>query len=494
MTAPATEAQAATERPRVGWPTLILYGFGACSTGIKMRALSSFLLIFYNQAMGMSPAAVALAITIITVFDAIVDPVTGYLSDNLRSRWGRRHPFMYASALPLALAFYFLWNPPAWITPDGLFFYLVACLMVLRLFDTFFELPSIALAPELVEDYDRRTVIVSMRIFFRTLAGALFTVAAFQIFLPEDKGGVTSKEGYFAFALAGSAVMMISIITSTMATHRFIPWLRKPDAAATHAVAQGKDFFGDTLRLLRVPAARVMLITGMLVAVVSGARTGLDLYFGLYFWELSQAQLSLMATLTAVATLVGALVVSPVAVRLGKRNGIVALYIIGFLNGAIPIVLRLAGWLPENGTTAIVVIIAAESFLQGLLYVMSAAMMNSMLADVVEELEVKTGKRSEGLLFSADAFFSKAVSGVGVLISGGILGLIAFPARARPGAVPAEMLWNLGAVYVPAVALFTVGVIFTLTRFPIDRARHAHNLALLEARRDSAAAGAAAAT
>ncbi len=480
MTAPGS-AEAA-ERPRVGWPTLILYGVGACSTGIKMRALSSFLLIFYNQAMGMSPARVAFAITLITVFDAVVDPLTGHLSDNFRSRWGRRHPFMYLSALPIALAFYFLWNPPSWVTSDGLFFYLLACLMVLRLFDTFFELPSIALAPELVEDYDRRTIIVSLRIFFRTLAGALFTVAAFQIFLPESRGGVTDRGGYANFALAGSAVMLVSILLSATATHRFIPWLRKPERDAAGKPSH-RDFFGDVLRLVRVSAARVMLITGMLVAVASGARTGLDLYFGLYFWELSQNQLSLMASLTAAATLIGAFVVGPFTARIGKRNAVLAVYIAGFLNGALPVLLRLLGFLPENGSPALLAILATEYFLQGLLYVMSAAAMNSMLADVVEEIEVRTGKRAEGLLFSADAFFSKAVSGLGVLISGGILALIAFPAKARPGSVPMEMLWNLGAVYLPSVGLLTLFVLVTLSRFPIDRARHEANLALLAERR-----------
>lgn len=490
MTGPQVVREAPASRPALGWPTLILYGFGACSTGIKMRALSSFLLIFYNQALGMSPATVALAITIITVFDAVVDPVTGYLSDNFRSRWGRRHPFMYASALPIAVAFFALWNPPSWVGPEGLFFYLLACLMVLRLFDTFFELPSIALAPELIEDYDRRTLIVSMRIFFRTLAGALFTVSAFQIFLAEDRGGVTNPDGYFGFALAGSVVMAVSILTSTFATHRFIPWLRQPDAAAMEEQAslasRGGSFFAHVIRLLRVPAARVMLMVGMLVAIVSGARTGLDLYFGLYFWQLTQAQLALMASLTAAATLVGTFLVAPFATRFGKRRAIVIVYTLAFVNGVGPVAARLLGWLPPNGTDAIVAIVAVEAFLAGLLYVMSAATMNSMLADVVEELEVKTGQRSEALLFSADAFFSKAVSGVGVLISGGILSLISFPSKADPATIDPVMLWNLGAVYVPIIAVFTGLVILTLARFPIDRERHARNLAALEGRQEQA--------
>ncbi len=456
---------------------MVLYGFGACSSGVKSRALSSFLLIFYNQAVGMTPAAVALAISLITVFDAIVDPLTGQFSDNFRSRLGRRHPFMYAAAIPLALGFFLLWNPPTWIPGDYLFVYLLGCLMVIRLFDTFFELPSLALVPELIENYNRRTIIVSMRIFFRTISGLLFTIAAFQLFLPEESGGVTDRDGYFTFALVGSSVMLVSILVSTISTHRFIPWLRRPDTGRKRT-----NFFRDVWRLVRNQPARAMLIVGMLTAVASGARNGLDLYFGVYFWEFTQAQLSILTTLMAVAALGGAVLVPFVSGRLGKRTGAITVYSLGFANGALPIVLRLMGLLPQNGSSELFILLAVESFVQGVLYVMGAVLLNSMLNDVVEEVEVETGHRSEGLLFSADAFFTKAVSGLGVLVSGGILTVIAFPAQAERGAVAPEVIWNLGAIYIPIIAAITAIVVIVLLRFPITRARHEGNLQTLRER------------
>ena len=456
---------------------MMLYGLGACSTGIKMRALSSFLLIFYNQALGMSPTKVALAITIVTVFDAIVDPLTGYISDNTRSRFGRRHPFMYASALPIGLSFFFLWNPPSWISENGLFFYLIGCLMALRLFDTFFELPSLALAPELVEDYHRRTSIASIRIFFRTLAGALFTIAAFQVFLAPNRGGVTGRSGYLSFAVVGSAVMVLSILLSSAATHRFIPWLKKPERIVETKARFLRDGFG----LLRVPAARIMLAAGMLVAVVNGARTGLDLYFGLYFWGFSQSQLAFLATLTAIATLIGVVLLQPISRQVNKRKSLMIIYTVAMANASLPILLRLMGLLPANGHPVLYVIIAMETVFQGILYIMSASIMSSMLSDVVEELEVRNGRRSEGLLFSADAFFSKAVSGIGVLISGGVLWLVNFPSKAPPGSVPAATLWRLGAAYLPASLLLTVVVLLLIRRFPIDQVAHEKNLEAIAA-------------
>jgi GPH family glycoside/pentoside/hexuronide:cation symporter len=462
-------------RPRVGWLTTLLYGLGAASTGVKMRALSSFLLIFYNQSLGLAPTSVALAISIITVFDAVVDPLTGFASDRLRSRWGRRHPFMYAAALPVAGAFYLLWNPPAGLGDGGLFAWLLVCLMALRLFDTFFELPSLALGPELVQDYDGRTILVSSRIFFRTMAGVLFAIAAFQIFLPESDGGVTSREGYRSFAIAGSVVMFASIVTSALATHRFIPWLAKPESKRL----SGLSFFADIGRLLRNRPARIMLAVGMLVAIVNGARSGLEIYFGLYFWGLSQAQLTTVTAVTAAGTLLGALAAPQLSRRLGKRLGVLCGYVSAIAVSLLPILARLADWLPGGASPLTFSILVGQAFLQGLLYVVTAVLMNAMLADVVEDVEVQSGRRAEGLLFSADAFFSKAVSGLGVLIAGGVLALVRFPEDARTQGVSPEVAWNLGATFLPLTLVFSLAVIFLLAAFPIDRQRHAANLAKL---------------
>lgn len=469
------------DRPPVGWLTILFYGVGASSTGVKMRALSSFLLIFYNQSLGLPPTTVALAISIITVFDAVVDPLTGFASDRLRSRWGRRHPFMYAAALPVAGAFYLLWNPPDGLGNGALFAWLLVCLMALRLFDTFFELPSLALGPELVQDYDRRTVLVSSRIFFRTMAGVLFAIAAFQIFLPESSGGVASREGYRSFAFAGSAVMFVSILISALATHRFIPWLAKPELKPL----SGLSFFADVWRLLSNGPARIMLTVGMLVAIVNGARSGLEIYFGLYFWGLDQAQLATMTAVTAAGTLLGAVAAPQLSRRLGKRLGVLCGYVSAIAISLLPILARLAGWLPAGTSQLTYSILIGQAFCQGVLYVVTAVLMNAMLADVVEDVEVESGRRAEGLLFSADAFFSKAVSGLGVLIAGAVLALVRFPDDARAQGVSPDVAWNLGAVFLPLTLVFSLAVIFLLAAFPIDRHRHAANLAQLSARRSA---------
>ena len=92
--------------------TRLAYGFGSAAFGIKDAGLQIFLLMFYTQIVGVPAPLVGLALTIALVLDAISDPIVGYWSDNFRSKWGRRHPFMYASAIPVAVTYFLLWTPP----------------------------------------------------------------------------------------------------------------------------------------------------------------------------------------------------------------------------------------------------------------------------------------------------------------------------------------------------------------------------------------------
>ena len=121
--------------------TKLIYGFGSIAFGVKDQGFSYFLLFFYNQVIGLPAIVVGSAIAIALAADAFIDPIIGQFSDNLRTRWGRRHPLMYASAIPLAVAYWFLWNPPAW-DQKSLFFYLVAIAIVVRTFISLYEVPK----------------------------------------------------------------------------------------------------------------------------------------------------------------------------------------------------------------------------------------------------------------------------------------------------------------------------------------------------------------
>jgi Na+/melibiose symporter-like transporter len=142
----------------------------------------------------------------------------------------------------------------------------------------------------------------------------------------------------------------------------------------------------------------------------------------------------------------------------------------------------MAGLAPENGTTALFVLLFVETIINGALAIATGILLASMIADVVEDSEVKTGRRSEGLLMSADNLFKKMVSGVGVFVSGLMLTWISFPQNAKRGAVDQSILNDMAWTYLPAaVVLYGVGIVGLLF-LRVSRERHEQNLATLRER------------
>jgi glycoside/pentoside/hexuronide:cation symporter, GPH family len=113
--------------------------------------------------------------------------------------------------------------------------------------------------------------------------------------------------------------------------------------------------------------------------------------------------------------------------------------------------------------------------------VVSGALVTSMLADTVEENEIRTHQRTEGLYFAAAFFVQKCVSGLGIFMGGLVLGWVKFPEGARPGLVPAPVLRNLALTYVPLIVVLLAISIFCIQFYRIGRAGHNSNLARLHA-------------
>lgn len=468
-----------SEIPPLKIHTKLLYALGAVANAVKGRGLATFLMIFYNQVVGLSPTTVSTILMLALIFDAFVDPLVGQVSDNFRSRLGRRHPFMYAAALPVSVAYFLLWNPPQGWSDPAIVAWLVVCLLTVRLFDTFFELPSSALAPELTRDYDERTSLVSMRAFFTVIGGLGMTVAAYQYFLrenPDGTGGILARDGYLAYSAVSALLIFVVILISTAGTQSRIPYLRQ---APTRKITL-KAMAREVAQTLNNRAFVIATLTGMFIAVAAGSKNGLEIYFALYFWELTQSQLA-MLTVVGVAGSLGGVAIAPhVARALGKKRGAILMFASALAVGITPITLRLFGLMPPNGTDLLYWILIAETFLNSGMAVATGVMLVAMVADVVEDAEVKTGRRSEGLLMSADNLFKKAVSGVGILIAGAVLSLVAFPEGAQRSQVDPDILQNMGLVYLPIVTLLYGLGIVCLSLFNIDKAKHEENLRKLE--------------
>src|SRR6202047_177950 len=261
--------QSTSDRPQLTLWNNIMYGVGSAAFGVHQAILTSGLMLFYNQVVGLPAAWVCAAMAVTLIFDAICDPLIGEWSDHTRSRWGRRHPFMYASAVPAAISFYFLFDPPLGWSQSHLLAYMAVMLVTVRVLLSFYEIPSSALGPELTLDYDQRTSLMSSRFFFGTLGGAAMTVLALQVFLRKDAThplGLLSPAGYRETGLVAAVVIFLSIMISCLGTHRFIRSLvHSPRVRGTW-----REKFAEVSGTLTNRSFLALTISGIIGAIATG--------------------------------------------------------------------------------------------------------------------------------------------------------------------------------------------------------------------------------
>ena len=462
---------------KVDFQTRLYYGFGAVANGALSNGFNYLLLFYYSQVIGLRADLVSLGILIALIVDAVSDPMVGYISDNCHSRWGRRHPFMYAAGIPVAIAYYFLWSPPAW-DEDALFLYFVCISILIRTLITFYDIPATALVAELTDDYDQRTEMMSFRFFFGWWGGLTMAVLNYLVFLPEDKGGLEYVEGWTNYGLTASLVLMVSIYVSALGTHRHIPNLRQPPPRQSFSMKRTARELKETL-LNRSFLA--LFVSALLQAVAAGVSTSLSIYFSRHFWELTSAQIGYMNLPYFLSAFVALMLAPLVSRRFGKKVGGMAVMGTAFAMAPMPYILRVFGLFPENGSDLLFWTLLVFNTVEVTLIVMASSLIAAMIADVVEDSEIKTGRRSEGIFFAANSFAQKAVNGLGVVVAGQILWYIQFPAQAKPGEVPQETLFDLAYIYVPVLLFFYLIALSVLSLYRINREGHTENLRRLSA-------------
>ncbi|HEY1881284.1 MAG TPA: MFS transporter, partial [Caulobacteraceae bacterium] len=195
------------------------YGFGSVAYGASATAAGLFML-FLNQVVGIPAATAGAMILASLVIDAIFDLVIGRWSDRLKSRLGRRHPFMYAAALPTALFFYLLWHPPRDLPLASLVLVMVAIMMATRISISLYEIASSALTPELTSDFDDRTSLQAWRWLFLLIGLTGSSLLLNEVFLGGARSGVLYREGYENWSVAIVGVIVASILLSALGTQK----------------------------------------------------------------------------------------------------------------------------------------------------------------------------------------------------------------------------------------------------------------------------------
>lgn len=421
--------------------TKIAYGSGQVAETVKSTGFDLFLFFYFTQVLGLSGALAGTAVMIALTFDAVTDPLAGRLSDNWRSTRGRRHPFMFAAALPLALAWFGLFMPPDGLDQIGLFLWLTGFAILVRGAMTVYYVPYLALGAELTTDYHERTSVAAWRGISGVLGATPVILIGIPLFFPdtaEFENGLLNPAGYPKVALSGAIIMVMAILLCAWGTRDRIPAL--PSAPDSSQRTRLRD---DAAAAWSNMSFRALFIGTMLVAISIGVIQTLNVHLNVYFWRLPSSAIAFLATGALIGWIVGIVLAGPMHRRFDKKPTIIVAALTASLAGNIAVAGKLAGVFPEQGATLFVPLILLLLFVGGAASGMAIITGGSMMADVAHQHAIRTGRNQEGFLFSATAFTGKLAVAVGYFIAGVGLDLIAFPLQSEPSEVSPDAVIRL---------------------------------------------------
>jgi Na+/melibiose symporter-like transporter len=449
--------------------TKVAYGLGTLAFGIKDHGFGALLMLYYNQVIGLPASWVGTMIMLAMVVDAVVDPLIGHWSDNFVSPLGRRHPFMYASAIPVALSYLLLWAPPK-ADPAWQCAWLLATAIAVRVSVSFFEIPNAALTTEFTADYEERTSLSTYRGVFLAIAMGVMAIVTFKYFLrptADGRPGQLNPAGYAAYSRFAAALMFLSVLVSSWGTQD------RGRALVPHRAADrqgGHGFLRNLRQVLLDGTYASMLGANFFFALAVGISGTLGVYLLTYYWRATADQIGIVTGSSVLSLLFGVLIVSltrrydkkPVALILlaGTVVSCILLISLGLLGLAPADTARMLPWLVLQNIVAISCILALT------------ILVASMVGDVGDYFRLKTGSHIEGLMFSTLVMINKSVSGFGVFIAGAILALVHFPEKAQPGEIGQPIILSLGWVYVAGIVVLCLLSLLCLRAFPLTRASH----------------------
>jgi GPH family glycoside/pentoside/hexuronide:cation symporter len=467
---------------RAGLPLWVklVYGSGDWGMASFNTLRQIFYAIFLTDVVGLDPRLASIAALGGIVWDAINDPIVGTISDNLRTRLGRRRPFLLIFAIPFALCFLLLWWAPPWQNPLALMLTVMAAYMLSDTVQTLVTVPFFALTPDLAQDYDERTSLTGYRMAFNLLASLATAVAAPTIVDEVLRAGYTQQQGYLVVAaLFGGLAAIPFLLIGALLRER--PRPAAEQAVRTSFVESARAAWGNVPFRFATLLYMLNWITFDLVALM--------LPFYLVYWIaggnlLAKANL-LGVSLALESAVLGVLLIVAVlalpfwtwlARRLSKRSA----YIVGMVFwAAVQIVLVTA----RPGQIDFVMVLAV---LAGLSVSTAHVLPEAIFPDVIEWDELRTRRRREGIYYGVKNFIRKLTGALAIFMALQVLGWFGYqtpPEGASQFAQPASALAAIRFLTGPVGALLLLSAVGAAWFYPLTRERHARIRRLLARRR-----------
>jgi glycoside/pentoside/hexuronide:cation symporter, GPH family len=412
-------------------------GFGVCDLGgnLLFTAMGFWALNYLTDTVGLTAAAAGFAIMIGKIWDAVTDPVMGYISDRTRSRFGRRRPYILLGAIPLGLSMWFFFTNPGFGNPVALLVWATVALCMLNTTLTIVNIPYSALTPELTSNYNEQTILNSWRFGFAIIG----TILGAAIVLPTVQSFPTRSAGFSAAGLIMGSIMALTALI-TFAT------VREPGHETKELPTTG--LLQTYLSVFRNKAFVILIITYALNILAINFLQGILVYYFKYIYHAEAKTTGAMVILLCIA-----MAVIPLSIPLSKKIGKKATYQAGFsLLSLTCFVLYFAGH--RLGINFFYIMMGLAGVGLGLAYVAPWA----MVPDTIEWDAVKTGNRKEGSYYGMWTFISKLGQALSIATSGFILGRSGYIADAEQTATAIGAIRLLlgpipGIVFLAAIAV-----------------------------------------
>ena len=481
--------------------TKFSFGFGQIGEAAFSAITLTFLSLYYNQALGLNIDLVGWALGLSILSAAISAPVVGAFSDRFRSKWGRRHPFLLAAAVPLALSLYFLFSPPEFLRAVKagadlppqvpLFIWMVSWNILARFFLAVYLVPSVALAAELSSDYNERASIFSFQSMFGYGFGTSLGYLAWQMLAGTSRraydGEIVPRHldaaNYPPLIIFGCCSVVIGIFIRILGTRKEISHLDQPsdDMPRFSLFAVVRDIFQTWQNRNYL----FLLLAAVSLMLSSGLGESIGPYLGTYYWEFEGAQLKCFSIAIMMGAMLGAWV-TPIWIRRFEKRpvciGLIAAYSI---IAPIPILDRLTGLnilTPANHTPQLLPFLLVHTAICYHCMAGLGVCVMSMLADIIDQNTLKTGHVKTAIFYSARGLFSQASRSLAILVGGfAMMHLVKMPVGAVPGKVGMDVVNRLGMLFVLRLTGTFISI-FLYAQYRLSRAEHAEIRGELEKR------------
>ncbi|MEE4282139.1 MAG: MFS transporter [Pseudomonadales bacterium] len=459
----------AGQSKRVSWRTIIAYGAPAMGAGYMYLLLSLYMMKFATDILLIAPAVMGIIYSASRIWDAVSDPLVGYLSDRTTTRLGRRRTWILASCLPISAGFYMVFAPPVSLDESGLIVWTAIAVIGFYSAMTLFFVPHLSLGAELSDDYHERSRMFGTRHAAYIIGSILSLVSLYFLINEEfdpngDVRALASDLGLLA------VVIMFGLVIFAVARLRERPEFQ--GRVKSSPVKAFKDVWQN-------PHARLLLIVTFIEHVGSSAIAALTLYVTHYV-----VGAPTWAPIIIFAYMLPSFASVPLWIPLSRRFGKIRVWIFGMVLTGVSFGAMFLLPFFDDVNTRLTWIISMAVF-AGLANGCGGTIGPSVQGDVIDYDEHLTGERKEGAYFAAWNFVQKSALGVMLLLTGFVLDFSGFVPNVEQTMTVKMSMVTLYGLF-PLICYAIGAVMFT--RFKLDEAAHGKIRADLDARAASAAA------